>query len=40
MRALHEQDSNSMRPPLPNNDGVAEADSSGGEATIDSGAGS
>lgn len=40
VRALHEQDSNSMRPPLPNNDGGAEVDSGGGGATVDSGAGS
>ena len=40
VRALHEQDSNSMRPSLPNTDGGAEADSGGGEATIESGGGS
>ena len=40
VRALHEQDSNSMRPSLPNNEGGAEVDSGGGGSTADSGAGS
>ena len=39
VRALREQDSNSVRPSLPSNDEGTEVDSSGGSAAVDSGVG-